>query len=200
MSPAGTTALPNAHWTRPFTVLTVCTGNICRSPVVERLLADALGPMSGVSVESAGVGAVIGAPVAPLMASRLAAAGVSPDGFSARQVVESMLRDADLLLPLTRRHRSALVELAPAIVRRTFTVREFARLADAVGAQALPAGTPAERLAALVPLAAAQRGVHHPRWEEDDVIDPWGGDDAVYEASWNQLVPAVATIAAVVTA
>ena len=28
---------------RPFTVLAVCTGNICRSPAVERLLAAELG-------------------------------------------------------------------------------------------------------------------------------------------------------------
>ncbi|EYR65127.1 protein tyrosine phosphatase [Actinotalea ferrariae CF5-4] len=184
---------------RPYTVLTVCTGNICRSPVVERLLAAALGPSADVAVESAGVGAVVGAPVAPLMASRLGAAGVSPDGFAARQVVESMLREADLVLPLTRRHRAAVVELAPAVVRRTFTLREFARLADAIGPAALPAGTPADRLAALVPLAAAQRGLKPARPEDDDVVDPWGYDDAAYEASWNQIAPAVATIARVVT-
>ena len=112
-----------------------------------------------------------------------------------------MLRDADLVLPLTRRHRAAIVELAPAAVRRTFTLREFARLAEAVGPEALPhGGTIPERLAALVPLAAAQRGLHHLRPEDDDVVDPWGRDDSAYEASWNQLAPAVATIAAVVTA
>ena len=39
---------------RPFRVLTVCTGNICRSPAVERLLAAALGPDADVEVSSAG--------------------------------------------------------------------------------------------------------------------------------------------------
>ena len=111
----------------PFTVLTVCTGNICRSPAVERLLTAALGPDSGVRVESAGVGAVVGAPVAPLMTALLDAVGVSYAGFAARQVTEEMVREADLVLALTRRHRSALVELAPAAVRRTFTVRELGR-------------------------------------------------------------------------
>lgn len=182
---------------RPFTVLTVCTGNICRSPAVERLLAAALGSDSGVRVESAGVGAVVGAPVAPLMASRLEAVGVPHDGFAARQVTETMVRAADLVLPLTRRHRSAVVELVPAAVRRTFTVRELARLAAAVGPDALPAGTPAERLAALVPLAAAQRGLHRARPQDDDVVDPWGYDDTAYAQSFDQLAPAVAAIAAV---
>lgn len=183
---------------RPFTVLTVCTGNICRSPAVERLLAAALGPDSGVRVESAGVGAVVGAPVAPLMASRLDAVGVPHTGFAARQVTERMVREADLVLALTRNHRSTLVGLVPAAVRRTFTVRELARLATAVGPDALPAGTtPAERLAALVPLAAAQRGLHRARPQDDDVVDPWGRDDAAYARSFDQLAPAVRAIATV---
>lgn len=193
-SPAPSSSDPEA---RPFTVLTVCTGNICRSPAVERLLAAALGPDSGVRVESAGVAAVVGAPVAPLMAARLDAAGVAPEGFSARQVTEQMVRDADLVLPLTRRHRSALVGLSPAAVRRTFTLRELARLASAVDPRALPPGSAAERLAALVPLAAAQRGAHRVRPEDDDVVDPWGHDARTYARSYDQLAPAVRTIAAV---
>lgn len=182
---------------RPFTVLTVCTGNICRSPAVERLLAAALGPDSGVRVESAGVAAVVGAPVAPLMAARLGAAGVSPEDFAARQVTEHMVRDADLVLALTRRHRSALVELSPAAVRRTFTLRELARLAAAVDPGALPPGSAAERLSALVPLATAHRGTHRVRPEDDDVVDPWGHDARTYARSFEQLAPAVRTIAAV---
>lgn len=181
----------------PFTVLTVCTGNICRSPAVERLLAAALGPDSGVHVESAGVGAVVGAPVAPLMADLLDGVGVGHQGFAARQVTERMVRDADLVLPLTRRHRAALVELSPAAVRRTFTVRELARLATAVGADALPPGSPAERLGALLPLAAAQRGLQRARPEDDDVVDPWGYDERTYARSFDQLAPAVEAIAAV---
>ncbi|WP_255632890.1 low molecular weight phosphatase family protein [Actinotalea sp. Marseille-Q4924] len=176
----------------------MCTGNICRSPAVERLLAAGLGPDSGVRVESAGVGAVVGAPVAPLMATRLDAAGVVHDGFAARQVTEQMVRDADLVLPLTRRHRSALVELAPSAVRRTFTLRELARLATAVGPHALPPGSPTERLAALVPLAAAQRGLHRARPEDDDVVDPWGYDESAYARSFDQMAPAVEAIVAVV--
>ena len=57
---------------RPFTVLAVCTGNICRSPAVERLLVAELGPGSDVHVVSAGVGAVVGAPISPPMAALLA--------------------------------------------------------------------------------------------------------------------------------
>lgn len=183
---------------RTFSVLTVCTGNICRSPAVERLLAHELGPGSGVEVTSAGVGAVVGAPIANPMAARLTDAGVATQGFAARQVTESMLRSADLVLPLTRSHRSRVVEIAPAVVRRTFTLRELARLAAAVGPAVLPPGTPAVRLAALVPLAAAQRGRASVDPADDDVVDPWGGDERRYDLSFAQLRPSVEILAAVV--
>ena len=52
-----------------FSILTVCTGNICRSPAVERLLTRKLGPT--VSVSSAGTHALVGHPIAEPMASLL---------------------------------------------------------------------------------------------------------------------------------
>jgi protein-tyrosine phosphatase len=191
---------------RPFTVLAVCTGNICRSPAVERLLAAELGvdttvtagPGSEVVVASAGVGAVVGAPIPEPMATLVAAAGASTEGFAARQLTEQILRESDLVLALTKAHRARVVALHPGSVRRTFTLRELARLADAVDPAALPAGTMADRLRALIPLAAAQRGPQADPAGGDDVVDPWGRSDAVFERSFGELQPAVATIARVV--
>jgi protein-tyrosine phosphatase len=183
---------------RPYRVLAVCTGNVCRSPAVERLLAAGLDAGSGVQVASAGVGAVVGAPIPIPMASLLQSVGVAADGFVARQLTEQMLRSADLVLALTRAHRSTIVEMYPGVVRRTFTVRELARLAGGVDPAALPAGPAAQRLAALLPLAAAQRGLHPPTPGEDDVVDPFGGTDALYRCSFDELYPAVAQILRVV--
>jgi protein-tyrosine phosphatase len=191
---------------RPFTVLAVCTGNICRSPAVERLLAAELGvdtpvtagPTSEVVVASAGVGAVVGAPIPEPMATLVADAGASVDGFAARQLTEQIVRESDLVLALTKAHRSKIVALHPGAVRRTFTLRELARLADAVDPDALPAGTTADRLRALIPLAAAQRGMQAGATDGDDVVDPWGRSDAVFAQSFDELRPAVATIARVV--
>lgn len=180
---------------RPATILTVCTGNICRSPAVERLLAHAL---PEVRVTSAGVRAVVGAPVSPPMAALLVEAGVRADGFAAQQLTEALVREADLVLALTRGHRSAIVDLVPSAVRRTFTLRELARFAAAVGGGALPATDVAERLRALVPLAAAQRGRVQVDPADDDVVDPYGGGDRLYAVSFAQLRPAVEAIAAVV--
>jgi protein-tyrosine phosphatase len=182
-----------------FTILTVCTGNICRSPAVEQLFRAAFGATSGVTVASAGTGALVGQPVHGPMADLLRGMDVDPDGFAARRVTEQMLRGADLVLPLTRDHRAQVVDLAPAVVRRTFTLRELARLASQVDLEQLearaggPTATPASRLDALVPLAAAHRSAVAP--ELDDVLDPYRRELSVYQESFDQIVPAVRTIA-----
>ncbi|WP_066465500.1 arsenate reductase/protein-tyrosine-phosphatase family protein [Sanguibacter suarezii] len=191
-------AVPEPVPVAPFTVLAVCTGNICRSPAVERLLGAALGPASGIEVRSAGTRAMVGSAIPADMARLLVADGVSPEGFAARQLTEAMLRESRLVLALTREHRSRIVELFPGAVRRTFTVRELARLAAGVAPGDLGPGTPAERLAALLPLAAAQRGQRPSTPDDDDVVDPYGRSETVYAQSFAELAPAVRQIAATV--
>ena len=95
---------------------------------------------------------------------------------------------------MTRAQRGLVVELWPAAVRRTFTLREFARLLSWVDPSALPAGTPAERLRAAIPLAAAERGRERTSPDEDDVVDPFRLSDAVYANSFEQIAAAVDTI------
>jgi protein-tyrosine phosphatase len=194
----------------PLRVLVVCTGNICRSPAVERLLAAGLGAAyqgrdgggltPAIEVASAGTGAMVGWPMPDEMAGLVAGLGVSPDDFAARQLTAAMVQQADLVLALTRRHRSAIVELVPAAVRRTFTLRELARLVGDIDPATLPGAnaTTADRLRALVPVAAARRGLSAHRPADDDVIDPYRGDAAVYQESFDQLLPAVETIVAAV--
>ncbi len=175
-------------------ILMVCTGNICRSPAAELLLAAALGPHAGVRVASAGTHAVVGAPVHPPMANLLGAAGTPFGAFLARQLTAGLVRESALLIAMTRRHRGHVVELAPAAVRRTFTYRELARFADVV-APNLPAGTPAERLSALIPLAAAQRGRVPVDPGDDDIDDPYQRGDAAYARAFAQVSEATASLA-----
>jgi low molecular weight protein-tyrosine phosphatase len=175
-----------------FSILTVCTGNVCRSPAVERLLASKLGPT--VSVASAGTHALVGHPISEPMAVLLRNSGVEDVPFEARRLSEQMLREADLVLPLTRAQRGLVVDLWPAVVRRTFTLREFARLLDQVNGSVLPAGSPAERLRAAVPLVAAERGRLRASPDDDDVVDPFRLSSDVYADSFAQITSAVDVI------
>jgi protein-tyrosine phosphatase len=175
-----------------FAILAVCTGNVCRSPAVERLLANKLGPT--VSVSSAGTHALVGHPISEPMAALLRDSGTEPDPFEARRLSEQMLKETDLILSMTRAQRGLVVELWPAAVRRTFTLREFARLLSWVDPSVLPAGTPADRLRAAIPLAVTQRGRERRSADEDDVTDPFRLSNAVYANSFEQIRSAVDSI------
>jgi protein-tyrosine phosphatase len=177
-----------------FSILTVCTGNICRSPAVERLLAQKLGPT--VSVRSAGTHALVGHPISEPMARLLRDSGVEDGVFAARRLTEKLVKDADLILALTRAHRTLVVDLWPPAVRRTFTVREFARLLEQVDPPVLPAGTPAQRLMNAVPFAVAKRGIRISVPADDDIIDPFGLTDDIYATSFAEITTAVNLIVA----
>ena len=172
-----------------FSILAVCTGNVCRSPAVECLLSRQLG--STVTVSSAGTHGLIGHQISAPMAALLLESGVEPKSFKARRLSEQMLKEADLVLSMTRTQRRLVVELSPTAVRRTFTLREFARLLGWIDPAALPPGRPAERLRAAIPLAAAERGKERTPPDEDDVIDPFRLSQRVYAESFAQIASAV---------
>lgn len=75
-------------------VLCVCTGNICRSPLAERLLGAAL---PAVTVESAGIGALQGSPMDPAAAAIARREGFT-DEHEGRQLTQAMVRDFELIL------------------------------------------------------------------------------------------------------
>jgi protein-tyrosine phosphatase len=180
----------------PFSILTVCTGNVCRSPAVQRLLDGKLGPT--VKVGSAGTHALVGHPISEPMTALLREDGIEDQPFQACLLTDQMLKQADLVLPLTRAQRGLVVELWPAAVRRTFTLREFARLLGWIDPSVLPVSTPAERLRAAIPLAAAQRGRERTAPDEDDVVDPFRLSDEIYTDSFVQIKSAVDRIVDVI--
>jgi protein-tyrosine phosphatase len=177
-------------------VLAVCTGNVCRSPATERLLAARLADVPGLRVTSAGTAALAGQPVDPPVAELVRAAGGDPTGFAARQLQAADLRAADLVLVMTRRHRSAVVALEPSAVRRTFLLVELATLATAVAGAGWPADVPADpaaRLAALPRLVSAHRGTALP--VDGEVVDPYRLGPEVYAAAIAQVATAVEELA-----
>lgn len=191
-----------------FEILTVCTGNICRSPLAELLLRQRLEGLPGL-IHSAGT-YDLGASPMTAEAQRLAVLnGASPEAASAHRstaLTELQLQSPDLILVMTREHRRQVLELAPARMRTTFTIRELARLAvgatDAeIRAAADQAGSDASaRLRAAAARIASRRGMADPPAtpESDDVVDPYRRSWQTYELSASQLVPAVDQIVRVV--
>jgi protein-tyrosine phosphatase len=171
----------------PFRVLHVCTGNIGRSPMAERLmrarLAKVLGDgASSFVVDSAGTWGHTGSPMEPFAATALAVLGVSPDGFAARELAEEHVRSADLVLTATTEHRTTVVGLVPGALHRTFTLRELARLAPAVEPGLEPGLDPVTRAHEAVAAAVVARG-REPRPvdpADDDVADPIGAPVGFY--------------------
>lgn len=96
-------------------LLIVCTGNICRSPVAAALLRERLPQI----VESAGLGALVGQGVDPSAAALAKQSGLDLSQHQARQVTQEMIRQADLILVMSARQRSAIAQLAPAVSGKT---------------------------------------------------------------------------------
>jgi len=184
-----------------FEILTVCTGNICRSPLAEALLRSRLAPYSP-RVHSAGTMGFDASPMTPeavRLAVGLGVAAELAEAHRSRYLTDAELRSPDLILAMSREHRRSIVELAPARLRSTFTVREFARLAadtsdaDIAAASVAGGADGSARARAAVVAVAAQRGMSAPPTDpaEDDVIDPYRRSWETYQLSASQLVPAV---------
>ena len=180
-----------------FDLLTVCTGNICRSPMVELIaaheLSKALGPTaSRFRVHSAGTHGLEGWEVNPPAAARLDSLGIVHVDFRARLLVQNMVARADLVLTATREHRSAVVRLEPRAASRSFTLREFARLVALVDRAALPVDDPVERARSLVVATAASRGQVWVPPAEDDIADPYGRSAADFARCEAEIAEALA--------
>ena len=181
----------------PFTVLHVCMGNICRSPMAERLLVLAAGQRLGkidpdarlddlLRSASAGTGGWHeGEEMNPPAARQITLRGGSPDGFTARKLTSAQLEEADLILTATADQSDYVHALAPGADTRTFVLGHLGRLLRELELGSLPpAGTDPEsfaaRAAALVVAADRLRGGTEPQ-PGDDLDDPWGRGDQTFQ-------------------
>lgn len=183
--------------TMAFTVLHVCMGNICRSPIAERLTLLAAGqrlakldPEADLNAllvsRSAGTGGWHeGEEMNPPAARQIRLRGGSTEGFTARKLAGVHLGEADLILAATADQADYVHALLPEAAPRTFVLAHFARLVRELDAAALPpAGTdPASfeaRAAAVVAAADEHRGKGEPL-PGDDLDDPWGRGDQTFQ-------------------
>jgi protein-tyrosine phosphatase len=178
----------------PFVVLHVCMGNICRSPMAERLLMHAVRDRVGDSAsdlivsESTGTGSWhAGEPMNPPASRELRRRGVSEDGFRARQLASSHLDTADLILTATSEQLDFALGLRADAADRAFVLGQFKRLATGIDPESLPPFAPdpvavhARGMALVAAVDAARRG-GRPK-PADDLDDPWGRGDAYFRST-----------------
>jgi protein-tyrosine phosphatase len=152
-----------------FEVLFVCTGNVCRSPTAELLFRAWADPRAAVTARSAGTRALVGAPIDTSTAVVLDDFGLDPTLHSGTQFEPRMAADAGLVLTAQRKHRDLIIGKIPSTFRRTFTMKEFARLVHAIPAGMAPRD--------VVATADEQRPVLGAvPIDDDDTPDPYRGD------------------------
>jgi low molecular weight protein-tyrosine phosphatase len=153
-------------------ILVVCSGNICRSPIAEGLLRRAIHRRSDVDVpaiSSAGTIAMEGTPATREAVAAARERGVDISRHIAHRLTDPMIVGADLLVCMAAEHREEIDERVPGARDRTFTLKELTRLLER---DATPADIGGR-------VAAAARGrdegvlTEMDRFDED-VVDPLG--------------------------
>lgn len=172
-------------------LLFVCTGNICRSPIGERICRD-MAASRGVALgaSSAGVGALNGQPMHPLAAEVLTENGVDATEFESRYLQPRLLQPADLVLCMTREHRAACQRMLPARWKRMFTLNEFVELVSILDRDASgePDAVPS------IETIMASRGRLDTNSEHLDILDPVGRPKSDFERVFGEVAPQVAAV------
>lgn len=110
-------------------IVTVCTANICRSPMAAALLQHALAaqpePLSSLEVISAGVAARDGEPVSENSVLALKKVGIDIASHRAQPLTQQMLNDALLVLCMTESHRAMIQVQADPAPKNLLLFRQF---------------------------------------------------------------------------
>lgn len=170
-------------------ILVVCTGNICRSPVGEAVLKAQL--TGAVTVSSAGTHAAVGQAASPEAIEYVERKlGLALDHV-AQQLTKQRAEASDLIVTMTTEHRAWVARAAPRTVRRTFTLREI----EQILAQLPQHGAP-QSLGQLVLSASTLRTGVFTGNEEIGIPDPYGGPPDAYDESFQQVLTASTRLAA----
>jgi protein-tyrosine phosphatase len=187
-----------------FVVLHVCLGNICRSPMSERLLTAQLRRATHVGVadylsHSAGIGSWhVGESMQPGAARQVRQRGGDPANFRARLLTSQHVRMSDLILTATGEQLSRVLELEPQAVSRAFVLGEFGRLlrlADRPPAAGGPNDVGVALVAAVDQARLDRDGTRPPPRRHDDLPDPYGMSDDAFAAVADEIEATIEPLA-----
>ena len=107
------------------TILVVCVGNICRSPMAEAMLQRALEGKTSAVVSSAGLGALAGHPADSYSIELMVERGLDISVHVARQLTPDMIEESDLILVMEQGHRRAIDSMEPAARGKVYRLCEW---------------------------------------------------------------------------
>jgi protein-tyrosine-phosphatase len=149
----------------------VCTANQARSPLAAALLRRELASISGrhlrVDVDSAGIQAQPGARVLAPVLDVADGYGLDLTSHRAKTFDHSMLGSHQLVLTMTEGQRSVLARLQPQQLTRTFTLKEWVRINEALSFEC-------DSLSQLVLATHRARAAVAAADEPEDIMDPAG--------------------------
>ncbi|MFZ2312907.1 MAG: low molecular weight protein-tyrosine-phosphatase [Methylobacter sp.] len=108
-------------------IMVVCVGNICRSPMAEAILKDALSKINQNTchVSSAGIGALVGHKADAKASQLMIARGLDISQHRARQLNSEMIRKADLILVMELGHKMDIETREPSAKGKIFRLGEW---------------------------------------------------------------------------
>jgi glycine hydroxymethyltransferase len=112
------------------TILFVCTGNVCRSPMAEGLFRHATAGRDEYRVLSAGIGAADGQPPSAFAVQAMQELGIDISQQRSCKLTADAVRQADYILGMTHSHVDSVTLLYPQAAERTFLLREFDETLD----------------------------------------------------------------------
>ena len=107
------------------TILFLCTGNVCRSPMAEGLFRHAVQGRGEFRILSAGLGAVDGQAPTNHSVQAMKEVGIDISWQRSRALTAELVRSADLILGMTHSHTETVALLYPKAAEKTFLLREF---------------------------------------------------------------------------
>jgi protein-tyrosine phosphatase len=114
-------------------ILVVCTGNICRSPIAEGILREEFRRRLGTDapdVISAGISGWDDSPAMPEAVSAAGERGADISAHRARRIGTADIERADLVIGMSGEHRDAVIRAVPGAAQTTFTLKELVRLLE----------------------------------------------------------------------
>jgi glycine hydroxymethyltransferase len=112
------------------TILFVCTGNVCRSPMAEGIFRHTVKGRGDYRVVSAGLGAMEGQPPSTYAVQAVRELGIDISTQRSRMLTPDLVNNADYIFGMTHSHIDTVMMLYPGAAEKTFLVREFDETLD----------------------------------------------------------------------